>query len=153
NGKEACIKYGHYQVLHSCLEIEAECDFFLGKKEESAERYRLQKGELSAGHARALLALQPAAATALARRIIAQGLSVRETEAAVRRLLKPVPSAQKPHPTLYREMELALGEALSRRVRVTPKGKAKGELTIEFYSEEELREFAARLEGAGGHDR
>ena len=30
-GKEACIKYGHYQVLHSCLEIEAECDFFLGK--------------------------------------------------------------------------------------------------------------------------
>ena len=40
NGKEACIKYGHYQVLHSCLEIEAECDFFLGKKEESAERYR-----------------------------------------------------------------------------------------------------------------
>ena len=32
NGKEACIKYGHYQVLHSCLEIEAECDFFLGKK-------------------------------------------------------------------------------------------------------------------------
>ncbi len=113
----------------------------------------LQKGELSAGHARALLALQPAAAIALARRIIAQGLSVRETEAAVRRLLKPVPSAQKPHPTLYREMELALGEALSRRVRVTPKGKAKGELTIEFYSEEELREFAARLEGAGGHDR
>lgn len=39
-GKEACIKYGHYQVLHSCLEIEAECDFFLGKKEESVERYR-----------------------------------------------------------------------------------------------------------------
>ena len=38
-GKEACIKYGHYQVLHSCLEIEAECDFFLGKKEESVERY------------------------------------------------------------------------------------------------------------------
>lgn len=31
-GKEACIKYGHYQVLHSCLEIEAECDFFLGKR-------------------------------------------------------------------------------------------------------------------------
>ncbi len=39
-GKEACIKYGHYQVLHSCLEIEAECDFFLGKREESVERYR-----------------------------------------------------------------------------------------------------------------
>ena len=39
-GKEACIKYGHYQVLHSCFEIEAECDFFLGKKEESVERYR-----------------------------------------------------------------------------------------------------------------
>lgn len=38
-GKEACIKYGHYQVLHSCLEIETECDFFLGKKEESVERY------------------------------------------------------------------------------------------------------------------
>ena len=40
NGKEACIKYGHYQVLHSCLEIEAECVFSPWTKRESAERYR-----------------------------------------------------------------------------------------------------------------
>ena len=49
------------------------------------------------------------------------------------------------------DMELALGEVLSRRVRVTRKGKDKGELTVEFYSEEELRDFAARLERGEGN--
>lgn len=39
-GKEACVKYGHYQQLSGCLEVYAECCHFMGKDEESAKAYR-----------------------------------------------------------------------------------------------------------------
>lgn len=75
----------------------------------------LRRGDLSAGHARALLPLEQAAASELAKRIITQGLSVRQAEEAVRQLMKkPAPKRGSAAPTLYREMELALGEVLSR---------------------------------------
>lgn len=38
-GREACIQYGHYQVLPRCLEIEAECRHFMGDDEISRELY------------------------------------------------------------------------------------------------------------------
>lgn len=38
-GREACIQYGHYQVLPRCLEIEAECRHFMGDDEISKELY------------------------------------------------------------------------------------------------------------------
>ena len=39
-GKKACLKYGHYQYLPHCLEIEAECCHFLGQDKKSAALYR-----------------------------------------------------------------------------------------------------------------
>ena len=39
-GQEACLQYGHYQYLSGCLEIYAECCFFLGRTKESAKAYR-----------------------------------------------------------------------------------------------------------------
>lgn len=39
-GQKACIQYGHYHHLSGCLEIYAECCFFLGRIEESAKAYR-----------------------------------------------------------------------------------------------------------------
>lgn len=39
-GKDACIKYGHFQLLSSCIEIYAECNHFLGNDAESAKAYR-----------------------------------------------------------------------------------------------------------------
>ena len=38
-GREACIKYGHYQHLPGCLEAEAECRYYMGEREKSAEHY------------------------------------------------------------------------------------------------------------------
>lgn len=110
---------------------------------------QLQRGELSPGHARALLALSPADAAAAARRVIAEGLSVRQTEQLVKKAKKAVapPPRAAPAPSFYRETELALGEALSRRVRVSHKGEGKGEITLEFYSADELKELARKLGG------
>ena len=38
-GRDSCIKYGHYQTLPGCLEVYAECCYHLGKIDESAEAY------------------------------------------------------------------------------------------------------------------
>jgi ParB family chromosome partitioning protein len=109
----------------------------------------LQNNTLSAGHARALLSLPQEQIISAAERIIAEGLSVRQTEQLAKRLTaqNKAPPPQKPPvaPTFYREVELALTSALSRRIRVLAKGDGKGELTVTFYNADELTEFARRL--------
>ncbi len=107
----------------------------------------LEKGNLSSGHARALLPLNEKDALEAANRIVSQALSVRQTEQLVKQLQKApqTPKAPPRTPSFYREMELALKDTLSRRVKVIPKGKGKGELVLEFYSDDELRELGKKL--------
>ena len=111
-------------------------------------RPMLENGTLSSGHARALLTLSEADALTAAKQIASQGLSVRQTEQLVKELSKKKEEAKKippVTPAFYREMELALKETLSRRVKVVHKGSGKGELVLEFYSDDELRELAELL--------
>lgn len=39
-GRKACLRYGHYQYLPHCLEIQAECLHFMGQDQKSAQLYR-----------------------------------------------------------------------------------------------------------------
>ncbi|KPL18994.1 MAG: hypothetical protein AMJ92_05360 [candidate division Zixibacteria bacterium SM23_81] len=102
---------------------------------------RVVQKTISAGHARALLALQNQEdQVALAERIIGGGLSVREVERAVQRKKRQAPRirvarAQK-SPEL-RELEERLQRFLGTAVRIKRAGK-KGRLEIEFYSDEDL---------------
>ncbi|MEG1850109.1 MAG: ParB/RepB/Spo0J family partition protein, partial [Oscillospiraceae bacterium] len=110
---------------------------------------RLSKGELTPGHARALLTLPPIRQATAAGQMVAEGMSVRQAESFAKKLLAQLnpaaPSRRAPTPSIYKETELALGAALSRRVQVLHHGDGKGELTVEFYSPEELAALAARL--------
>lgn len=100
----------------------------------------LKAGDLSAGHARALLGLKDAEkADALARRIVAKDLSVRETEALVRRE-NAAPAEELPDITgaaqnrIYmKDLERRTREALGRRVRITQNEKKK---SIELFYED-----------------
>ena len=110
-------------------------------------------GELSAGHARTLLAFpNEETMIAVAKLVIKQGISVRELEkmakkAAQKETGKPVGvSFQKRNP-FFEEVELSLNEHLGRKVKVSNKTKNKGILEIEFYSEEDLSELARLLGG------
>ncbi len=110
-------------------------------------------GELSAGHARTLLAFpNEETMIAAAKLVIKQGISVRELEkmakkAAQKETGKPVGvSFQKRNP-FFEEVELSLNEHLGRKVKVSNKTKNKGILEIEFYSEEDLSELARLLGG------
>lgn len=98
-------------------------------------------GVLSMGHARALLTLaDDAQQRNVAREVIASGLSVRETEALVRRDPKAAPSVpvRKPVDPNTRAAEEQLRLTLGTRVRIVRKGSG-GRLEIDFASEDELQ--------------
>lgn len=108
---------------------------------------KVAAGVVSAGHARALLALQSTEEMeALAQRIVAEGLSVRTTEELVRIGQPRAPrSVHAPggNRTSATGMRLAeeLTEAWDTRVTVT-EGRRKGRIVIEFAGEDDLRRLA-----------
>lgn len=105
------------------------------------------EGTLSAGHARAVLAFAPEMQVETAKNAVKSGASVRELErqarAAQREKKTPRATAFR-RDSFYDEVELALSEALSRKVRVTV-GEKSGTLALEFYDREDLQELANRL--------
>jgi ParB family chromosome partitioning protein len=104
-------------------------------------------GRISEGHARALLALTGAAAQAAAlQTVIAQGLSVRQTEELVRKLSgkKPPRKVKTRRPPEVAEMEERLRSALGTRVTLHH-GKKGGSMVIHYYSDEELDALMDRL--------
>jgi ParB family chromosome partitioning protein len=109
-------------------------------------RNDLASNALSMGHARALLGLtDEAAQRKLAREVVSRQLSVRETEALVRREATPVPA---PPPKAVdpntRAAEEQLKLALGTRTRIVRKGKG-GRIEIDFTSEDELHRLFERL--------
>ena len=111
----------------------------------------VKENRLSTGHARALLPIgSKEKMIELADEIIRKELSVRETERMVKMLsksdtVKPEKRAKK-RDTYYDEVELALGEAMGRTVKVFVGKGNKGTLEIEFFGKEDLAKIAKALE-------
>jgi ParB family transcriptional regulator, chromosome partitioning protein len=113
----------------------------------------LHEGQLSVGHARALLAVEdPRAAATLAREAVAQGFSVREIEDRVRGGRAPVRRprlkrgvGQAPE---VRRVEDALRRRLGTDVRVTLRAKGKGQIHVAFYSNDDLARLLELVLGA-----
>ena len=110
----------------------------------------VERGELSAGHARTILALENAGQiTALANEIVKKNLSVRETERAVKALLKGDAKKEKrvkKRDTYYDEVELAVSQALGRKAKVSLSARNKGTLEIEFFGKEDLSKLLKLFE-------
>ncbi|MBR6551226.1 MAG: ParB/RepB/Spo0J family partition protein [Clostridia bacterium] len=103
----------------------------------------VSKKELSAGHARALLTLEDdKAKIELAKFVIKEDISVRETERLARKQIKTEPTGKKTKKRnpYYDEVELALSDVLQRKVRVT-KSTKKGAIEIEFFDDEDLKKL------------
>ena len=96
----------------------------------------LENGELSMGHARALLPLEePEKQLAAARQVVEKGLSVRQTEALAAALLKT--PREKKHKRsdavdYAAVMSAQLGEALGRKVNIVD-GRKRGRIELEYY--------------------
>jgi len=98
----------------------------------------LAEGQISMGHARALLALGSThKQLQVCQRIISHQMSVRETEKYIQRLERP--ARPKPSPdAFFQDLEERLKQALSTKVKITHTAPSRGKISIEFYSAEEL---------------
>ena len=110
----------------------------------------VENGGISAGHARALLSLKdPKKQLELAEAIISRGLSVRQTEALVKKLGKEVPEKE-PEVTnaiivdYVKEVERELENALGRKVKLV-EGKKAGRIEIEFYGADDREALINKL--------
>jgi ParB family chromosome partitioning protein len=103
-------------------------------------RANVAANALSMGHARALLALaDEAAQLRVAREVVSRSLSVRETEALVKKAASPAPArTDKPADVHTRAAEDKLRLALGTRVRIARRGKG-GRIEIDFGNEDELQ--------------
>jgi ParB family chromosome partitioning protein len=109
-------------------------------------REELRRGSLSAGHARALLALSsPSEQIALAREAVRRRLSVRSLEARIQARNRPRP--RPPRSDVHvAELESTLSRSLATRVRIAGSAQ-RGRISIEYYSAEELERLVRRLKG------
>ncbi|OUO17872.1 ParB/RepB/Spo0J family partition protein [Flavonifractor sp. An4] len=111
----------------------------------------LEEGKLSAGHARAILAAPTGELQKkLAQKVIAEDLSVRQTEALAKRLAagEKEPPSPPPGPdlTIYlRAAEKSLAARFGRKVSIIS-GKKKGKIELEYYNPEDLNTLLDLLE-------
>jgi ParB family transcriptional regulator, chromosome partitioning protein len=107
-------------------------------------------GEISEGHARALLSITDPDQRRLAwRKVVEEGLTVRQTEALTRNWthVAATPALPKPRPTADFGVEDRLRGALGTKVQIV-KGKRGGRVVIHFYNDEELESLVDRFGGS-----
>ncbi|MEE9466090.1 MAG: ParB/RepB/Spo0J family partition protein [Candidatus Neomarinimicrobiota bacterium] len=131
----------------------------------------LKNDDITLGHARALLSLpQLALMQRLWKKIVSQGLNVRQTEAAVKDLTAPKEKEPKekegdepkstdkptkpqaPKPAFLNQVEVELLSRLNTKVRVKPKGNDTGSIEISYYSQDDLERILDIILGGTGRE-
>jgi len=109
-------------------------------------RRMLEHGDLEMGHARALLSLPDPQQSEAARSVVGKGLSVRQTESLVRRLMAG-PGGKRSKPAVdpdIKNLEEDLSSKLGAKVLIQHTAKGRGKLILKYNSVDEL-------EGILGH--
>ena len=110
-------------------------------------RKLVEEGKLSAGHSRALVPLSPSLQESAANAIVSGGLSVRQTEALVKRLSAEKKEAQVKDPDevdYLAEAQNELKARLCRGVKIVP-GRKKGRIELEYYGVDDLNDLLDAL--------
>jgi len=106
----------------------------------------LEHGDIEMGHARALLALEEDLQSNTARSVVAKDLSVRETEALIKKIQAPekVTEDKEKDPDT-KKLEQNLSEKFGSQVTIAHNKKGKGKLVISYTNLEELDGIVARF--------
>ena len=110
-------------------------------------RKLVEENKLTAGHARALVPLSPSLQESAANAIIAGGLSVRQTEALVKRLSAEKKESKKPRNDevdYLAEAQNELKAKLCRGVKIVS-GRKKGRIELEYYGLDDLNDLLDAL--------
>lgn len=102
----------------------------------------LEHGDLEMGHARALLSLTPELQASTAQQVVSKGLSVRQTESLVRKLLEAKPEPKDDAPVSadadIKRLQDSLAEKVGAVVMIQHTAKGKGKLVFTYNSLDEL---------------
>ena len=110
---------------------------------------------ITAGHARAILSIaDKEKQESIAMKIFDEKLSVRETEALVKRMLEPPKTAKKSkfssaEDAIYESLEEKMKSIMGTRVQIHRKKNDKGKIDIEYYSKDELERIIDLFESIG----
>ena len=110
----------------------------------------VRNGELSMGHARALINVDTVDKQLyIFKEIKEKGLSVRQTEAVVRNIYRETGAVKKPTksnlPPAFQRIEDKLASHFSTRVKLKQSRNGNGQITIEYYSTEELNNILRKM--------
>ena len=106
----------------------------------------LREGQMTAGHARAILSLpNKPLQDILAKRVVADALSVRRTEELAKEMLNPVPAKKKKKPALKKRVNAPILKSIESQFRYKlgtkvqmQAGDKGGKIVIEYYGDEDL---------------
>jgi len=110
---------------------------------------------ITAGHARAILSIaDKEKQESIAMKVFDEKLSVRETEALVKRMLEPPKTAKKSkfssaEDAIYESLEEKMKSIMGTRVQIHRKKNDKGKIEIEYYSKDELERIIDLFESIG----
>ena len=106
----------------------------------------LEHGDIEMGHARALLALEDDLQTTTARSVVAKELTVRETEALIKKIQSPSKEVvEKEKDSATKVLEDNLTEKFGSQVTISHNKKGKGKLVISYTNREELDGIVSRF--------
>ncbi len=108
----------------------------------------VENGDLEMGHARALLALEGDVQSEAATSIVEKGLSVRETEQLIRRILKPIKEAEPQSDALLDELdkiEALIGSKISSKFAIKHTAAGKGKLVIDYSNMDDLKALITKF--------
>ncbi|XQW85137.1 ParB/RepB/Spo0J family partition protein [Thalassotalea piscium] len=106
----------------------------------------LEHGDIDMGHARALLALENDLQTTTARTVAAKELTVRETEALIKKIQQPEkPKQETEKDPDTKSLEQNLSEKLGAQVSIKHSKKGKGKMVISYTNLEELDGIVSRF--------
>ena len=116
----------------------------------------LQRGSITAGHARAILMVPEEAREAVFNKIVAEGMSVREAERSAKAITDAALNPKKDRSqkesaipvetvSILKEMEKALESALNRKCRIEHRRGGSGRVVIDYYDEGDLEKLVQKL--------
>ena len=108
----------------------------------------VENGDLEMGHARALLALETVDQLSAADSIVEKGLSVRETEQLIRRLLNPSkekPQASEDSLAEIDKIKQAISQKIGNRFTIKHTASGKGKLVLDYANTADLKELLKHL--------
>lgn len=106
----------------------------------------LKRGEITSGHARALLSIEDEKMRGdVAQKIKRDGLSVRQVEELAKRPPEPKKQPPKKRESIYHEVEISLRETAGRICSVKENKSGGGTLSVEFYDAEDLMSIARAI--------